>query len=57
MPIKNVLRALLIAASAMVVAILFAKSSGMTMEGAVGFSALLVAIAYEISPPKTNSPS
>lgn len=57
MPTKNILRALLIAASAMIVAIVFAKSSGMSMEGAVGFSALLVAVAYEISPPKTNSPS
>ncbi|GEM_PF-5776253 len=52
MPTKNILRALLIAASAMVVAILFAKSSGMSMEGAVGLSALLVAVAYELSPPK-----
>ncbi|KKU66578.1 MAG: hypothetical protein UX89_C0021G0006 [Parcubacteria group bacterium GW2011_GWA2_47_16] len=56
MPIKNILRAILIAVSAMVVAIVFVKSSGGSMEAAVGYSALLVAIAYELSSP-TNSPS
>lgn len=49
---KKVLRALAISASAMIIAIIFATQSGMSMEGAVGFSALLVAICYEIAPPK-----
>ncbi len=46
---RKIARVLLVSASAMVVAIIFTKTSSLSMEGAVGVSALLVAISYEIT--------
>ncbi|MFA6536010.1 MAG: hypothetical protein WCT25_01100 [Candidatus Paceibacterota bacterium] len=49
MKLRKAVRAVIISGSAMVIAIIFARQGGISIEGAVGFSALTVAICYEVS--------
>lgn len=55
MSFRQILRVLLISASAMIIAIILAQSWGMKIEGAVGLSALLTATVYEMEHPKSGT--